>query len=182
MLHAKEADIVQDGVEAFCQWAYAAEQHVLPALPEGLLGEFVLRTGMPALPGQLEVLVWASSLLAHAPHLFWPTHALALGNSLATLLAETEPPTWRERSLARHVTERIRLFQRPQVWEQAARFAGQLAWLQTQLAVTSPDLTDSFAEWATVATQDYLPEVRRAWQAGHEDILLRTNWHHTSNG
>lgn len=181
LLHATDADIVEDGVAALCRWAYAAEQNALPPLPESLFGEFVLRTGMPALPGLLEVLAWATNLLAHAPQLFWPTQAPALGNSLATLLAETEPPTWRERNLARHVTERVRLFQRPQVRAEAARLAGQLAWLQRQQAVTEPALVDVLTKWNTAATQDYLPEVRRAWDAGYEDALLRTSWEAHSN-
>jgi len=176
LLHATDADIVEDGVAALCWWAYAAEQNVLPPLPESLFSEFVLRTGMPTLPGQIEVLAWATNLVAHAPQLFWPMQAPALGNSLAILLTETEPPTWRERNLARQVTERVRLFQRPQVRAEAARLAGQLAWLQTQQTVTESTLVDILIEWNTTATQDYLPEVQRAWHAGYEDALLRTSW------
>jgi len=181
LLHATDADIVEDGVAALCRWAYAAEQQALPPLPESLFSEFVLRTGMPTLPGQLEVLAWTTNLLAHAPQLFWPTQAPPLGNSLAILLAETEPPTWRERNLARQVTERVRLFQRPQVRVEAARLAGQLGWLQTQQVVNEPALVTILTQWNTAATQDYLPEVRRAWQAGYEDSLLRTSWEAQAN-
>jgi hypothetical protein len=176
LLHATDADIVEDSAAALCRWAYAAEQNALPPLPESLFSEFVLRTGMPTLPGQLEVLAWTTNLLAHAPQLFWPGQVPALGNSLAVLLAETEPPTWRERNLARQVTERVRLFQRPQVRVEAARLAGQLAWLQTQQTVAEPAFVEILTGWTTAASQDYLPEVRRAWHTGYEDAVLRASW------
>lgn len=180
LLHPTDADIVQDGVEAFCRWAYAAAQSLLPALPDGLFAEFVLRTGLPGLPGLPEVLAWTTNLLAQAPHLFWPNHAPTLGDSLATLLAETAPPTWRERNLARQVTEQIRLFQRPQIREQAARLSGQLTWLQSQQPVTTSGFVEILTDWEDAAVQDDLPEVRRAWHNGKEDNLLKSNWLPTS--
>jgi hypothetical protein len=176
LLHPTEADIVEDGAEALCRWAYAAGQNQLPALPDGLLGEFVLRIGMPALPGLPEILVRASNLLALAPQLLWPAYAPALCDALAALLAETTPPTWRERNLARHVTEQERLYQRPQIREWAARLAGQLTWLQDQQPVTTSGFAEVLADWQTAATHDQLLEVRRAWLAGQQDAVLHESW------
>jgi hypothetical protein len=176
LLHPTDAGVVQDGAEAFCRWAYAAAQGYLPTPPEALVYEYVVRLGLPGLPNLLAVLVWASDLLAMAPQVLWPAHGAALGEALGVLLQETTPPTWRERNLARQVTEQERLFQRPRIREQAARLAGQLAWLQARQPVDIASLTEVLTDWKAAATRDYLPEVRRAWQVGGEDLRLQESW------
>ena len=176
LLDPADADLVQDGAEAFGRWAYAAYQHHLPAPPSDLFTEFILRTRMPELPNLLAVLTCATNLLTLAPHLLWPAYAPALGDTLITLLAATGLPTMRERNLARSAGEQERLYQRPRVREQVARLAGQLTWLQMQLPSEAGSLLTAMADWETDASQDDFVEVRRAWQAGNTDAVMQQRW------
>ncbi|MBF9222491.1 SIR2 family NAD-dependent protein deacylase [Hymenobacter ruricola] len=169
------AESVRDGAEALCRWAYAAFQDKLPALPEGLLQEFIIRLGMPGLPDLLAIVYWAADLVIAAPRIFWPNYAIQLGDALQALAECTQAPGWRERSMARSLVDKERLFQRPRIREQAARLAGQLTRLN-QIEPVS-EMHSIITVWEEVVEDDLLPEVRRAWQEGFSNPELVLNWH-----
>jgi hypothetical protein len=165
LVHPSNAQIVSDGVEGLCRWAYRFHYTKLgPPPPDTLLYEFVIRLVMTDLPNLLAVVTWTADLLTAAPLIFWPTYAQALGDALRLLVDATKPPTWVERNLARSLTAQEHIYQRPRIREQAANIAGQLVRLNQK--VPAPGMETVLEVWQELATNDPLPEIRRAWQKG----------------
>ncbi|MDO7888139.1 SIR2 family NAD-dependent protein deacylase [Hymenobacter cheonanensis] len=165
LVHPSDSQLVGDGVEGVCRWAYRFYHAKLGTPPpDSLLYEFAVRLSMTELPNLLVVASWTANLLTAAPDILWPAQAQALGDSLRVLIDATQAPTWVERNLARTLTAQERIYQRPRIREQAANIAGQLAALNKHTPV--PGIEAVLDEWQELATQDPLPEVRRAWQKG----------------
>jgi hypothetical protein len=165
LVHPSNAQIVSDGVEGLCRWAYRFHYAKLgPPPPDTLLYEFVIRLVMTDLPDLLAVVTWTADLLTAAPLIFWPTYAQALGDALRLLVDATKSPTWVERNLARSLTAQEHIYQRPRIREQAANIAGQLVRLNQK--VPAPGMETVLEVWQKLATNDPLPEIRRAWQKG----------------
>jgi hypothetical protein len=174
LVNPTSAVLVQDGVEAVCRWAYGAQRGVFPSLPDDLFYEFTIRLGMPGLPNLLAVVRWSADLMTAAPHIFWPSYAQQLADALQLLTKETEAPSWVERNMARSITTKERLYQRPRIREEAARLAGQLSWLNTVEPVLA--IEEVLSKWQQLASADVRHEVRRAWQMGNTDEAMIRNW------
>jgi hypothetical protein len=172
LVHPSSSQIVSDGVEALCRWAYRFHKLTLgPPPPDSLLYEFVIRLAITDLPNLLAVIHWLVNLLSAAPTIFWPTYAQPLGDALRVLADATKAPTWVERNLARSLTALEQIYQRPRVREQAANLAGQLLQLNQHTPMEGMDTI--LDVWRQLAITDPLPEIRRAWEKGIKQLSAR---------
>ncbi|SFQ49044.1 SIR2 family NAD-dependent protein deacylase [Hymenobacter arizonensis] len=171
LMHPSDSQIVGDGVEGVCRWAYRFYNTKLGTPPpESLLYEFTVRLSMTELPNLLVVADWTANLLLADPHIIWPTYAQALGDALRVLADATKPPSWMERNLARTLTAQERIYQRPRIREKVANIAAQLSKLNEHTPVLG--IASVLEQWRQLATLDPLPEVGKAWQKGFNQLPI----------